>query len=280
MGNEGPRLVFAAESLNVPLVVSFHGRDATVWLTDPRDRQASQLTFARAAAFTTVSECMRQLLVAHGCPPEKVSVVSAGIDLRRFEFRETQPHHDELRVLCIGRLAEKKGHVYLFEALHRLRDKVPGLRVRIIGGGPLAGELAHLVDALSLAEIVSLEGAQPREAVEEAMRWADLFALASVTAADGDTEGIPTVLMEAQAVGLPLVTTRHAGIPEGIPPENHRLLSPERDAQALANTILYLHEHRDEWEGIRQLGRQWVVANFQVSDQTQRYINIYRKLLG
>jgi colanic acid/amylovoran biosynthesis glycosyltransferase len=140
----------------------------------------------------------------------------------------------------VGRFVEKKGFEYGIEAFGRALSRGLDARLRIAGDGPLRPVYERLLGELGLGDRVEFLGVLRHDEVLEAMREADVLLLPSVTARNGDREGNPTVLKEACALGLPVVATRHAGIPEAVEDGVSALLVPERDAAALADRLALL----------------------------------------
>jgi glycosyltransferase involved in cell wall biosynthesis len=137
-------------------------------------------------------------------------------------------------LVSAGRLVDKKGFGDLLEACGRVKQAGVGFRLVLYGDGPLAGELAATVDRLGLAGEVTLAGPCTRAELAAALRRADAFALTPFVAADGDRDGIPNVLLEAMASGLPLVTTSAGGIPEAVSHGVEGLVAAPRDVDAIA----------------------------------------------
>lgn len=179
-----------------------------------------------------------------GWDASRVRVLHCGLDLDRFPFRDAPPVGTPARVLCVGRLVPKKGHAVLLDAAARLVADGVDLKVELAGDGPLAAPLAERAAALGLTERVAFLGAVAPEEVLERMRGADLVVLASRVAEDGDRDGLPVVLVEAMALGVPVVTTRVAGIPELVAADAGRLVAPD-DPAALADAIRASLEETD-----------------------------------
>jgi colanic acid/amylovoran biosynthesis glycosyltransferase len=177
--------------------------------------------------------------------------------------------------LTVGRLVEKKGLEYAVRAVALARRTCPNLRYEIIGDGPLRPALGELVDKLNLAPIVSLLGAADCDFVRRKMAATDLFMLPSVTANDGDQEGIPVSLMEAQACGLPVLSTRHSGIPELVADGESGFLVAERDVEALASRLTYLIEHPESWPRMGRAGRTIVESRFNIEALNRDLLQIY-----
>ena len=215
------------------LIVSFHGHDASRYVR-VNGANCYQYLFERANLITTPSFAMKDTLVALGCPADKIAIHRYGIDLRRFRPAARRPSTDgTIRLLSVGRLVEKKGFEYSLRALAQLPD-LTNVRYQIIGDGPLMAPLTLLVRELGLESHVEFLGAKNSDAVLDAMSDADVFVLTSVTAADGDQEGLPVTLIEAQAIGLPVVSSLHAGIPELVSDGHSGFLVAERDIAGIA----------------------------------------------
>ena len=166
---------------------------------------------------------------------------------------------NDIRLLTVARLVEKKGIDVALRALASMRDEIPSVRYDVIGDGPKRAELEALATSLGIADHVRFAGAVSNERVQQAMREADLFVLPSVTAANGDEEGTPTVLLEAQYARLPVLATRHAGIPEIVADGRSGTLVTEGDPAALADGLRAMLAARERWPAMGEAGRRLVV---------------------
>jgi glycosyltransferase involved in cell wall biosynthesis len=182
--------------------------------------------------FLAVSDAVRRRAVAIGYPAERTRTHYLGVDLGR--FRPVGGSAEPGLILHVGRLVEKKGTRLLLHAYARVRAKVPGARLLIVGDGPERPTLERLRGELGLGEAVRFAGTLPQDEVADQMRRAWLLAVPSVTASDGDAEGLPTVILEAAALALPAVGSDHAGNPEAIVDGGTGFVVPEGDADALA----------------------------------------------
>lgn len=271
-----------ARSLNVPLLVHFRGADAT--LTEELSRYASLnhwLYFQRrevlkqeATLFITVSKFIQKKLIEQGFPPEKIKPHYHGVDLESFSPQPDIPR--EPVVLFVGRLTEKKGCDFLIRAMARVQTEVP-LELVFIGDGPLRSQLE--ASAAKQLRRFRFLGLQPPETVKSWMNRASILAAPSVTAADGDSEGLPNVVLEAQAMALPVVSTFHAGIPEAVIHGETGLLSAERDWERLADHILQL-TNPQKWQRFSIAGRNHVEAHFDRAKQTQALEEIYLSIVN
>lgn len=231
-----------------PIVTAFHGMDMSRYVRMHGAAVYRDL-FARGDLFLPVSAFWARRLEELGCPTERIAVHHMGIDLSRFKFTVPRmPTVDQpVRVVSVARLVEKKGLPYAIRAIAALRRDGVDIALDIVGDGPLRSSLESLIAELGMANAVRIIGARARDEVARVMGAAHLFAAPSVTARDGDMEGIPVALMEAMSSGVPVVATRHSGIPELVEDRVSGLLVPERDTDALAAAFRWLVDHPERW---------------------------------
>ncbi len=229
---------FASLMTGIPFSFTAHAKD--LYLTAPRLIQRK----ARAATFIATctgynARYLQGLLGSDGA--DKVQLVYHGIDLPLLAMRRERPGRSgqpgPKTILSVGRLVPKKGHDDLIEACGRLHAAGHDIRCRIVGEGPLRADLAALIARLRLTGRVSLEGAMTHARLIDLYREADLFALAPRIAENGDRDGIPNVIAEAMAIGVPVVSTDVSGIPEIVRHEKTGLLVPPHDPAALAGAL-------------------------------------------
>lgn len=277
-GRGGALALPIARTLKVPLVVSFYGGDATK--NTHYQRHLLPAIFKRrlpalqreAVLFICVSDFIRKQLLARGFPAEKVMVHRFGVNLD--DQHGSDDEGPDRYVLFAGRFVEKKGASYLIEAMRRLESEGRGLRLVLIGVGPLADELKRAAGALKKVEFVDWV---PNTELRRWMRGALALCVPSLQASDGDAEGLPTVVLEAMAAGTPVIGSRHAGIGEAIEHERTGFLVQEQDPEALAAPLRRLN---DEPGLRRQLGenaRSVAVERFDMVKQSRR---LEDKLLG
>ena len=220
------------------LLTFFHGADITRYVIAHSERVYDEL-FREGALFLPISERWKHRLIELGCAPAKIRVHHMGIDTARFVFQPRQEGADShLRLVSVARLVEKKGLRYAIDAVSQLQLPT-GMKLtyEIIGDGPLHDGLTRQVAELGLQDRVKLSGWQDQAYVVAALAASHVLLAPSVTAKDGDQEGIPVSLMEAMAAGLPVVSTFHSGIPELIEDGVSGLLVNEADPAALASAI-------------------------------------------
>jgi colanic acid/amylovoran biosynthesis glycosyltransferase len=242
-GTDGLLALPLAEALGVPLATTLHGFEVS------RSFEAmffsGRLSWSRYAIgkrrlqrrgdlFIAVSEAIRTKALAQGYPPERTIVHYNGIDLARFAVPAGT--REPGLVLHVGRLVEKKGTRLLLDAL----AEVPAAQLVILGDGPLRPQLERHAAARGLGERVRFLGAQPPDEVARWMNRAALLAAPSVTARDGDSEGLPTVVIEAAAASLPSLVSNHSGLPEAVIDGRSGFVVPEGDAAALAARLAEL----------------------------------------
>ncbi|MCC6491849.1 MAG: glycosyltransferase [Pirellulales bacterium] len=237
-GTNGVEVMDAARAANIPFVVHFHGADATRHWVIERLGQRYREMFAQAAAIVVVSDAMRTQLLKLGAPQEKLIKNPYGVDL--CSFAPGHPENAPPLIVGVGRLTEKKAPHLTLLAFAKAREACPDLRLVLVGDGELRGVCRHLARALGLAEAVAFLGAQPYETIASTLRSARAFVQHSITADDGDSEGMPNSILEAAATGLPVISTRHAGIPEAVVDGRTGLLVDEGDVEATARHMITL----------------------------------------
>ncbi len=286
MGYTGVHALFAARRLGKPLVTSFYGHDVTLHASwqrlDPTYWHYALLRrrlFRRGDRFCVLSGQMRAALVAQGCPEAKLRIVRLGVDLSRFSG-EREPRGTgsggPTTVLMVGREVEKKGFDDGLRACAAARDRGADLRVVVLGTGdagrPALQRLAHQL-ALEVA------WPDPSTRVAPAMAAADILLVPSRTAASGDQEGTPTVICEGSAAGLPIVSTRHAGIPEQVDHERTGLLAGERDVETLATHLVRLAGDPAQRAAMGAAGRAKMLAEYSVAAHARDLAAVYRELV-
>jgi glycosyltransferase involved in cell wall biosynthesis len=226
---------YAAALLGLPWSGSAHAKD--IWTTPPWEKRE------KLAGCEWLVTCTRANLehLAPLAPPGRVELVYHGLDATRFPphrtpRRETDGSNAAVTVLSVGRLVEKKGTDVLLAALARLPA---GLHWKLVhvGNGPLLSNMQSLCRKLSLADRVEWRGALTQDEVLREYRAADLFALASRIARDGDRDGLPNVLVEAQSQGLACVASRISAVPELVSDGLTGVLVPPKDPAALCAAL-------------------------------------------
>lgn len=280
-GPTGILVLAAARRLGVPLITSFYGYDISALGRDPLWCARYRHLFVRGDLFLVEGPYMRERLLRLGCPPEKVRIQRIAIDPEGFPFRPRAWRQGPVRLLQVGRLVEKKGHEYTLRAFARVHARVRASEVYVIGDGPLGPRLRRLAEELGIAEAVRWMGALPRAAYREVAERCHILVQPSVVAADGDDEGgAPTVLLEMQASGMPIVATRHADIPAVVREGESARLVPERDVAALADALLELIENAHRWRAMAEAGRAFVLERHDIRREAPRLEALYESVIG
>jgi colanic acid/amylovoran biosynthesis glycosyltransferase len=257
------------KSLQLPLIVTLHG-GSDVPIQKPQMGVYRELA-ERADLFLCVSDFIRKQAIDAGYPPGKLLVHYIGID--RSLFFPPPYAMDTDSVLFVGRLVEMKGCEYLLRAMQAVQASRPSTELTIVGDGPLRPELERLAKELRVR--CKFMGVQSTAIIRQLLQKSRLLSLPSVTTADGHVEGLGMVLIEAQAMGVPVVSTFHAGIPEGVADGVTGTLVPERDSEKLAAAILRLLEDQDLWQRYHLATQAHIDRQFDLHKQTARLEDIY-----
>ena len=245
-GPDGVLALPLAKALGLPLVTTLRGYDvsrSTLSLL-----RSGRLSWARyvlgrrklmlqGQLFLAVSEALRRQAIMQGYPADRILTHYNGVDLAAFPFSRDD---DGETLLHVGRLVEKKGTALLLHVFASLAARFPRSRLVIIGDGPLRASLERLAGALALGDSVRFLGRLPSERVAEWMRRAAILAVPSLVARDGDSEGLPNVVVEAAASGRPVVASHHRGIPEAVRDGRTGFLVAEGEAEPLARRLAEL----------------------------------------
>jgi len=196
-----------------------------------------------------------------------------GLDMSRFHFADATGR--EPLIVSVGRLVEKKGFSELIDACSLLKDRNCGFRCAIVGSGPLEEALRAQIARLGLANEVQLTGARPQDEVVRLVQEAAVFAAPCIVGSDGDRDGMPTVLLEAMALGTPCVATDVTGIPEILRDDDTGLMVPQHDAEALADAMERLLADAALRSRLAERARGLVEEQFDIHRNTARMREIF-----
>jgi colanic acid/amylovoran biosynthesis glycosyltransferase len=227
----------------------------------------------RASLFLCVSNFILQKALQAGFPADKLRVQYTGMDLNRFTITEQSDHKDANMVLYVGRLVPYKGCDYLLRAMRIVQQRRRQAHLVIIGDGFFRPHLEQLAGELGVQ--CQFLGERPQTEIRSWYERARVFCGPSITLEDGMSEAFGNVFSEAQAMGVPVVSFRHGGIPETMQDGVTGLLAPERDVPLLAQHLLRYLEDDAFWSESRQQGMHWVRQTFDVRRQTARLEEIY-----
>lgn len=242
-GPVGIEMAAVAKAIGVPLVTTLYGADAAVLPYLPQWRDGYTRLFQEGDLFLAEGPEMRKKIIAAGAPPTRVVLQPIALELDRYPTWTPDPAAPT--VLFVGRFVDKKGLANAIAAFGRALQVVPAARMAIVGDGPDNAVARAMVDTLGMSATVFFLGMRPHHEVLDRLARAHVLIHPSRTADDGDSEGgAPTILLEAQAIGTPIVATRHADIPTLVPEGDGVFLCAERDVDALGQAIVTALQRR------------------------------------
>ena len=262
----------AARFAGLPYTFTAHAKDIFHESVRPADLRRK---LADAAVAVTVSDYnIAYLRESYSPAARHVRRIYNGLDLERFPYRS--PRERPLRIVGVGRLVEKKGFVDLIEACAILADEGRRFTCRIVGAGEQEVELRARIAGLGLEDRVELLGPRPQSELVRLVQGAAVLAAPCVVGADGNRDGLPTVLLEAMALGTPCVSTDVTGIPEVIRDRETGLMVPQRDPAALAGSIGRLLEEPDLRVRLADRARRLVEEKFDVNHNAARLREVFQ----
>jgi glycosyltransferase involved in cell wall biosynthesis len=257
------------------LPFSFTGHAADLY----RRPEALRLKLATAAGVVSISEYNQRFYRRLRREPLPDPVIHCGIRLEDFPYVEREPQAPPLRILAVGRAAEKKGFRHLLDALPLVSAAGVDWTGHLVGGGPLLDDLREQAAVLGL-DALEIAGPRQQDEVRALLAAADVFVLPCVEAADGDIDGIPVALMEAMASGCPVVSTRLSGIPELVRHEETGLLAAPGDAGGLATCLVRLARDPALARRLAGQGRAHVERRFNLSSETRKLADFFAAVSG
>lgn len=273
----GTIAMYGAWLLDVPFSFTGHATDLF------RDRCALEDKIRRADFIVCISEFHRDFYLKHGARQEQLFIAYCGIDSDWFYPPQAPGKSDKApyRIVSSGRLVEKKGFSYLVDACRILADRGEEFECLIGGSGELEAELQSQVKELGLTGKVTVTGKTlVQEKIIEFMHGGDVYVLPCVWARDNDVDGLPQMLMEAMACGLPAISTRLVGIPDLIQSDVSGLLVEPNDAVALADAIARLMHDRALGQQLAEAGRRRVIESFNLNNCLEPLIARFRQRLA
>jgi colanic acid/amylovoran/stewartan biosynthesis glycosyltransferase WcaL/AmsK/CpsK len=286
-GQSGAEMVDLKRRVRLPMLTAFYGADVSQMPADPYWRALFVRLFEVGDLVLAEGSAMRAALLALGCPPAKVVIQHLGVDTATIPFQVKRPDPDgTVRILIAGTFREKKGIPDALRAIQGVHRQYPKLRATLIGdsaGRQGDDEEKRVILGLlkTLGDVVTWLGYVPYPEFRRQLTQHHIFLSPSVTARDGDSEGgAPIAILEAEASGMPVVSTRHADIPEIVVANESALLSAERDVEALTANLERLLKDPDQWPAMGERGRRHVEESYNVTVQVQRLETLYSQVLG
>jgi len=258
---------------------SAHARD--IYTCDPRMLGV----ILRSASFVITCTAANKKYLERAVLPKRgnnILHVYHGIDPTAWPFRREsgEPGGRRIRLLSIGRLVEKKGLIYLLQAVSLLKRGNHSIHCNIVGDGPLKGAFQDYIEREDLSDVITLCGEQSQERIKGMYAASDLFILPCIVAPDGDRDGLPNVLVEALSMGLPVIATPVSAIPELIVHGSTGLLVPEKDPEGIVKSVLQLVNDKQLYESIARNGVRKITSEFNIDRSTSRLMDIFNLYAG
>lgn len=282
-GSDAVLIAPVTNSLNIPLVTTFHGADISVLPKSARWQSHYEILFQLGDHFIGVSNYICRKIIQTGADPAKVSMIHNGIRLERFQYSDPVSHFNGRNIRCIhvGRLTHKKDPLSLLEAFNLARNAIGNnleLTLTIAGDGPLRQAVEEKIRALHIQNCVDVLGAIPHSRVSELLCNSHIYTQHCATGPDGDEEGMGVSFAEASAIGLPIVSTVHNGIPDVVLDGVTGFLVPEKDVIGMAARIGELCKTPSLWRNFGSAGRKHVEMHFDLVKQVRMATSLLSKV--
>ncbi len=258
-GTSGSFIAPICKDLNIPLIVHFHGFDASVYTILEKFKEGYHFMYNYASSIIVVSEAMKRALLAHGCPESKLVLNTYG---PHPDYLEANADYSSNNLISVGRHTYKKAPYLTILAFQKVLKKYPDLKLTMVGTGELYEVSRNMVKSLGLENSILLPGGLPREEIIPYLKTSFLFVQHSIVASNGDSEGTPVGIIEAMAAGLPIVSTRHAGITDVVIEREIGFLVEEGDIELMADYIEKIAENRVLAKQMGLNGKQRIEKNF------------------
>jgi glycosyltransferase involved in cell wall biosynthesis len=204
----------------------------------------------------------------------KIHIIHCGVDVEKFR-PTTKKKSTPPIILAVGQLMERKGFIYLLEAIRLLKKRDLNFRCFIVGDGACKNFLIKSVEALGVRDIVTLKGLQPQEVVRKLLGEASIFALPSIITKEGRREGIPVALMEAMSMELPVVSTKTVGIPELIEHNVEGLLVEQKNSEDLADALEVFLVNKELRLRLGRAARRKIISEFNIANTPKEFAEIF-----
>ena len=278
-GMPGAHMTQVCKDLNIPLLVIFHGHDATDVKLLQEYKESYKKMFEYATYTIAVSEEMKKRLLAVGAIPEKLKLIPYGVDVKK--FKPSGENTNKNTFLAVGRFTPKKGPLYTIRAFHKALQKFPDAKLVMVGGkNGMYEECQKLVDELGINASVNFKGIKNSEQVAELMANSLAFVQHSITAPNGDMEGTPLGILEASASALPVVSTLHGGIKEAVIHGKTGFLVEEKDENAMADYMIKLLENPAMAKEMGANGRNHIVENHYQEKQIKKIYELANQAIS
>ncbi|MEY4610094.1 MAG: putative colanic acid biosynthesis glycosyltransferase WcaL [Bacteroidota bacterium] len=269
-GPLGSNVMQACAETNIPFSVHFHGFDAS----EKKTIEAYGLLYIQMAqqakAIIAVSQVMKTDIESVCGPLTNLHIVPYGVDLEKFQPAPEKKSSKEFRLISVGRFTAKKAPIASIQSFEILLNAFPEATFTMIGDGELWEAAKQYVQQHGLDKSVIFRGQQNPETILDALQQADAFIQHSVLTPSGDSEGTPNSILEASACSLPIVSTKHAGIPEAVVNGETGILVDEHDVKAMGQALIRLAENVELREKMGQAARKHMLAHYELASQAQK----------
>ncbi len=271
-GNTGEYFSELKKFCRIAIFVSFYGLDTAKHVVG---------TFQRVKRFADLQialcNSMRDDLLEAGYDPKRVTVIPVALKFDELPVDKVQTSPRANRIVLAARLVEKKGIPEALSAFAATRAQNPDYTFTIAGDGPLRREAEQLAEKLGVRESVSFPGFLSSQELYDLLLQSKIFFLPSKTASNNDKEGTPVVLMEAQALGVPVVSTHHAGIPEIVRDGQTGILCPERDVECLSSALSRLMSDEEKWNDTSKAASAFMREEFDIEKVAKGLSELYNR---
>jgi len=269
---------------NIPLVVSFYGYDYEYLpFIKPEYIQKYKALFLKADKFICEGSHGASILMKMGCEQNKIEVIRLGVEIEKINFEIKTKLSEKLKLVQIATLREKKGHIYSLKAFHKALKTCPNMHLTFVGSGEISiyNELKDYITVHNLQEYVSIHKEIDFNKLHHFISQFDVFIHPSCYSVTRDCEGgAPIVLLDAQACGLPIISTTHCDIPDEVIHQKTGLLTPEKDINALASSIQYFYDmNNTEYQLYSKAARQHVEEYYSIQKNSMKLKEIYNSLI-
>jgi len=260
-GNLAAEILPVCKELNLPLIVHFHGFDATVYEVLKKYNNYKEL-FDYTSKVIVVSKVMESQLIAIGCPKAKLVLNTYGPN---DDFLTITPSLEKEQFIAVGRFTDKKAPYYTLLAFEKVVKKFPDAKLIMAGDGQLKNTCVNLVKYLQLENNVEFPGIITPTEFSSYLQKSRAFVQHSITADNGDMEGTPVAVLEASAAGIPVISTNHAGIPDVIIHNETGLLANEHDVESMANSMIAVLEDKNKAKAMGLASKERIKTFFTMS---------------
>jgi colanic acid/amylovoran biosynthesis glycosyltransferase len=271
---------FLAKKLKIPFVVSFYGWDyEQLPYLRPRYEKYFKKLFAMASAIVCEGPHGIETLVKAGCPREKLKIVRLGVEVEKIPFYKRSKKVGELKLVQLATFNEKKGHIYSVMAYEHALVSCPNMHLTLAGGkGPEKEKVTEYIKSRGLESKVDVLDHIEWKIRHEFLKDFHVFIHPSCYAKDMDCEGgAPVVILEAQASGMPVISTFHCDIPNEVVHRKSGILVPEKNVEDLSETIRFFYETgQQEYDSFSNAGLEHVQTNFNVLENQITLLEVYR----